>query len=265
MGALTGRTALVTGGSRGIGRGIAERLGRDGALVAVHYGGNAEAAAEVVEAIGRAGGRAFAVGAELGVPGDAPALWAAFDEALAAHGGGAGLDILVNNAGAGQPGRIHEVTEAEFDRVFAVNARAPFFVVQHGLGRLRDGGRIVNVSSGVTRVAFPAAVSYAMTKGALNTLTLTLAEELGERGITVNAVLPGVVATDINPWLADPRARERVAAYSTFDRVGEAADVADVVAFLVSDDARWITGQNLDASGGSNLGVQPPAGRRYAR
>ncbi|MGV9266324.1 SDR family oxidoreductase [Kitasatospora sp. NPDC003701] len=255
MRTLAGRTALVTGGSRGIGRGIAERLGRDGALVAVHYGRDAEAAEQVVKAIGAAGGRAFAVGAELGVPGDAQALWAGFDAALAAHGGGEGLDILVNNAGIGQYGRIHEVAEADFDRVFAVNVKAPFFVVQHGLDRLRDGGRIVNVSSGVTRVAFPTAVSYAMTKGALNTLTLTLAQELGPRGITVNAVLPGVVDTDINPWLADPQARAAAAGYSAFDRVGEAADVADVVAFLASDDARWVTGQNLDASGGSNLGV----------
>ncbi|MFI6848760.1 SDR family oxidoreductase [Kitasatospora sp. NBC_00085] len=265
MSTLAGKTALVTGGSRGIGRGIAERLGRDGALVGVHYATNAAAAEEVVKVIEQAGGRAFAVGAELGVPGDAQALWAAFDAGLAAAGGGEGLDILVNNAGIGVAKGIHEVTEADFDRVFAVNARAPFFVVQQGLGRLRDGGRIVNVSSGVTRVAFPTAVSYAMTKGALNTLTLTLAEELGPRGITVNAVLPGVVATDINPWLEDPVARARVAAYSAFDRVGEAADVADIVAFLASDDSRWVTGQNLDASGGSNLGVLTRPGSGYAR
>ncbi|WP_327679911.1 SDR family oxidoreductase [Kitasatospora sp. NBC_00458] len=264
-GRLAGKTALVTGGSRGIGRGIAERLGRDGALVAVHYGRNAAAAEEVVETIEHAGGRAFAIGAELGVPGGAEALWAAFDAGLVRHwqagpepaaGEEPGeLDILVNNAGTGAYGRIHEVTGADFDKVFAVNARAPFFVVQQGLGRLRDGGRIVNVSSGVTRVAFPTAVAYAMTKGALNTLTLTLAEELGPRGITVNAVLPGVVDTDINPWLDDPRARAGAAAYSVFDRIGEAADVADIVSFLASDDARWVTGQNLDASGGSNLGV----------
>ncbi|MGW6916159.1 SDR family oxidoreductase [Kitasatospora sp. NPDC054939] len=254
MGTLAGRTALVTGGSRGIGRGIAERLGRDGALVAVHYGSNAGAAEETVGAIRAAGGRAFAVGAELGVPGDAEALWAAFDEGAERHGT-RGLDILVNNAGIGMTGRIHEVADADFDRVFAVNAKAPFFVVQHGLPRLRDGGRIVNVSSGVTRVAFPTAVSYAMTKGALNTLTLTLAEELGPRGITVNAVSPGIVETDINPWLADPAARSRAAGYAALGRVGAPGDVADVVAFLASDDARWVTGQNLDASGGSNLGV----------
>ncbi len=254
MSRLTGRTALVTGGSRGIGRGIAERLAREGALVAVH-GRDAETAGRAAEEIERAGGRAFAVAAELGVPGDAEALWAAFDAGLARYDGGHGLDVLVNNAGIGLSGRIHEVDEAGYDRVFAVNAKAPFFVVQHGLARLRDGGRIVNVSSGVTRVAFPGAVAYAMTKGALNTLTLTLAQELGPRGITVNAVLPGIVATDVNPWLEDPGARARASAYSVFDRVAEAADVADVVAFLASDDARWVTGQNLDASGGSNLGV----------
>ncbi|MFE6744912.1 SDR family NAD(P)-dependent oxidoreductase [Kitasatospora purpeofusca] len=254
MARSTGRTALVTGGSRGIGRGIAERLAREGALVAVH-GRDPEAAGRTAKEIERDGGRAFPVVAELGVPGDAEALWAAFDAGLAAYDGGRGLDILVNNAGIGQPGRIHEVDEAAYDRVFAVNARAPFFVVRHGLDRLRDGGRIVNVSSGVTRVAFPEAIAYAMTKGALNTLTLTLAQELGPRGITVNGVLPGIVATDINPWLADPSARARASSYSVFDRVAEPADVADVVAFLASDDARWVTGQNLEASGGSNLGV----------
>ncbi|MFC5663631.1 SDR family oxidoreductase [Kitasatospora misakiensis] len=255
MGRLAGKTALVTGGSRGIGRGIAERLGREGALVAVHYGRDAAAAEEVVKTIERDGGRAFALGTELGVPGDAEALWAAFDAGLAGYDGGSGLDILVNNAGTGLYGRVGEVAEADFDRVFAVNARAPFFLVQYGLGRLRDGGRIVNVSSGVTRVAFPTAIAYAMTKGALNTLTLNLAQELGPRGITVNAVLPGVVDTEINPWLEDPQAHAWAAAYSAFNRVGEPGDIAGVVAFLASDDARWVTGHNLDATGGSNLGV----------
>ncbi|MBV6702786.1 SDR family oxidoreductase [Kitasatospora aureofaciens] len=255
MGALAGKTALVTGGSRGIGRGIAERLGRDGALVAVHYGSNAAAAEEVVKTIEQAGGRAFAIGAELGVPGDAQALWAAFDRGLAEHGGGEGLDILVNNAGIGLFGRIHEVAEDGFDRVFAVNAKAPFFIAQHGLDRLRDGGRIVNVSSGVTRVAFPSAIAYSMTKGALNTLTLTLAQELGARRITVNSVLPGIVPTDINPWLDDAQQQVRVAGYTALNRVAEVADIADVVAFLASDDSRWITGQNLDATGGAGLAV----------
>ncbi|WP_430739277.1 SDR family NAD(P)-dependent oxidoreductase, partial [Streptomyces alboniger] len=136
-GRLAGKTALVTGGSRGIGRGIAERLGRDGARVGVHYGSNETAAKETVTAIEEAGGSVFMIGAELGVPGDAEALWAEFDR----HADG--LDILVNNAGIGLYSRVGEVQEADYDRVFAVNTKAPFFIVQHGLDRLRDGGRII--------------------------------------------------------------------------------------------------------------------------
>ncbi|MFI0979213.1 SDR family oxidoreductase [Streptomyces sp. NPDC021093] len=246
---LTGKTALVTGGSRGIGRAIALRLAREGALVGVHYAGNEQAAKETVTAVEDAGGHAFALRTELGVPGDADALWAAFD--LHADG----VDILVNNAGIAGPGQIQDVTEEDYDRVFAVNAKAPFFIVQKGLDRLRDGGRIINVSSGVTKVAFPGMTSYAASKGAVEVLTLTLAATLGARGITVNAVSPGTIETDIHPWMADPETKAHAASFSVFDRVGQPADVADVVGFLASDDARWITGQNIDVSGGSGLGV----------
>ncbi|MFE7094747.1 SDR family NAD(P)-dependent oxidoreductase [Streptomyces erythrochromogenes] len=249
MGKLDGKTALVTGSSRGIGRAIAQALAAQGARVAVHYAGNEAAAKETVDSIEAAGGRAFAIRAELGVPGDAQALWEAFDE----HADG--VDILVNNAGVAGPGLIHEVTEADYDKVFAVNAKAPFFIIQKGLERLRDGGRIVNVSSGVTKVAFPGMTSYAASKGAVEVLTLTLAQTLGPRGITVNAVSPGTIETDIHPWMADPAAKAHAASFSVFDRVGQPADVADVVSFLASDDARWITGQNIDVSGGSGLGL----------
>ncbi|MFD9405876.1 SDR family NAD(P)-dependent oxidoreductase [Streptomyces sp. NPDC059989] len=249
MGKLDGKTALVTGSSRGIGRGIALALAAEGARVSVHYAGNEVAAKETVRTIEEAGGRAFAIRAELGLPGDAEALWAAFDE----HADG--LDILVNNAGIAGPGLIHEVTEADYDKVFAVNAKAPFFIIQKGLERLRDGGRIINLSSGVTKVAFPGMTSYAASKGAVEVLTLTLAETLGSRGITVNAVSPGTIETDIHPWLADPAARAHASGFSVFNRVGQPEDVADVVAFLASDDARWITGQNIDVSGGSGLGI----------
>ncbi|MEV6398359.1 SDR family oxidoreductase [Streptomyces sp. NPDC051907] len=246
---LAGKTALVTGASRGIGRSIALRLAADGARVAVHYAANDAAAKETVAAIEEAGGQAFAIRAELGVPGDAETLWRAFDE----HADG--VDIIVNNAGIAGPGLIHEVSEADYDRVFAVNAKAPFFIVQKGLDRLRDGGRIVNISSGVTKVAFPGMTSYAASKGAVEVLTLTLAQTLGARGITVNAVSPGTIETDIHPWMADADAKAAAAAFSVFNRVGQPGDVADVVGFLASPDARWVTGQNIDASGGSGLGI----------
>lgn len=255
MAKLTGRTALVTGGSRGIGRAIAQRLAYEGALVAVHYGSNEAAAKETVAAIEDAGGAAFAFRTELGVPGDAETLWAAFDERIGAYGAEPGLDILVNNAGVAGPGEIHQVEEADYDRVFAVNVKAPLFVIKHGLDRLRDGGRIINISSGVTKVAFPSMTAYAASKGALEVLTLTLAQTLGGRGITVNSVSPGTIETDIHPWLADPAAREHAAGFSVFHRVGQPDDVADVVGFLASADARWVTGQNIDASGGSGLGL----------
>ncbi|MFD9482792.1 SDR family oxidoreductase [Streptomyces sp. NPDC059991] len=248
MGALTGRTALVTGGSRGIGRGIAERLGRDGARVAVHYGSNAAAAEETVAAIEAAGGSAFALGQELGVPGDAEALWAAFDR----HADG--VDILVNNAGIGTARAFGEIEEAEYERLFAVNTKAPFFLARLGLERMRDGGRIVSISSGVSRSALlPDLMAYAMTKAALDVLTRDLARVVGSRGITVNSVAPGIVDTDVNAeWLrASDEAWAGAAAMSALGRVGTPADIADVVAFLASENGRWVTGQWVDATGGS--------------
>jgi len=248
MGVLAGRTALVTGGSRRIGRGIAERLGRDGARVAVHYGSNGQAAKETVAAIEAAGGSAFAIGVELGVPGDAERLWAEFDR----HADG--VDILVNNAGIGTSRAFGEIDEAEYDRVFAVNVRAPHFIAQLGAERLRDGGRVINVSSGLARNAvMPDKMAYAMTKGALDVFTRDLSKVLGPRGITVNSVAPGIIDTDTNAdWLrAGDEAWAGAAAISALGRVGTPADVADVVAFLASDAGRWITGAWLDATGGS--------------
>ncbi|MFI9203466.1 SDR family oxidoreductase [Streptomyces sp. NPDC053048] len=255
MSGLNGKTALVTGASRGIGRSVAARLAADGALVAVHYGANEAAAKETVDAIEAAGGRAFAFRTELGLPGDAEALWAAFDERIGEHSDRPGLDILVNNAGILVEGSISEVDPEGYDKVFAVNAKAPYFIIKHGLERLRDGGRIINISSGVTRVAYPPMTAYAASKGALNTLTLTLAQTLGARGITVNAVTPGIIETDIAPYLADPETRKAISAFSVFDRIGQTDDVSGLVAFLASDDSRWVTGQIIDATGGTGLGL----------
>ncbi|MBO1336111.1 SDR family oxidoreductase [Streptomyces sp. VRA16 Mangrove soil] len=250
QGVLAGRTALVTGASRGIGRAIAERLGRDGARVAVHYGTNEEAAKETVAAIEAAGGSAFALQAELSAPEAPRTLWERFDARAD------GLDILVHNAGIGASAGFEGIGEAEYDRLFAVNTRTPFFVTQLAASRLRDGGRIITVSSGAARTTMmPELMPYAMTKAALDVFTRYLARLLGPRGITANTVAPGIVDTDVNAqWLrGDDEAWAGAAALSVLGKVGMPADIADVVAFLASPDGRWVTGQWLDATGGSLL------------
>jgi NAD(P)-dependent dehydrogenase (short-subunit alcohol dehydrogenase family) len=248
---LQGKMALVTGGSRGIGRAIAQRMATDGALVAVHYGGNDAAASETLKAIEQAGGQAFLVKAELGVNGDIDALFAKLEKELA----GRRLDILVNNAAVAPQVTLAETTSEEFDRIFAINVRAPFFIIQRALPLIADGGRIINISSGVTWFATPATV-YSMTKGALNVLGRSLANSLGSRNITVNTISPGITDTDMNPSIRDKdvKAVEHVTRMTALGRPGRPADIADAVAFLASDDGRWITGQTLEVNGGLFLG-----------
>ncbi|MGI5231220.1 SDR family NAD(P)-dependent oxidoreductase [Actinoallomurus sp. CA-142502] len=260
MTVLTGKTALVTGASRGIGRAIAERLAADGALVAVHYNSGDAAAKDTVAAITAAGGRAFTVQAELGVDGDAETLVARLAAGLREHTGEAALDILVNNAALSGTGPIESDTPAAFDRLFAVNVRAPYFLIQRALPMLRDGGRIINIGSGVTRIALAAETSYAMTKAAVDTLGRTLANTVGRRGITVNTVAPGTTRTDRTAAMYDiPGFAEQMNAAQAIERTGMPADIAAVVAFLASPDGGWVTGQWLDASGGCYLGPKLPA------
>jgi NAD(P)-dependent dehydrogenase (short-subunit alcohol dehydrogenase family) len=253
---LTGKTALVTGASRGIGAAIAKRLAADGALVAVHYGRNDAAAAATVASIEQSGGQAFAVRAELGIDGDVETLFAGVERGLA----GRPLDILVNNAAIiSYQATVEAATIEDFERVFRVNVRAPLFIVQRALRSMADASRIINVSSGVTWFAIPEVV-YSMTKGALNVMTRSLAHTQGRRGITVNTVSPGITATDMNGWLVDSaEAQQRVAAMTALGRHGQPEDIADAVAFFASPDGRWVSGQTLEVNGGLFLG---PAGER---
>jgi bifunctional oxygenase/reductase len=251
---LTDKTALVTGSSRGIGRETAIRLAREGALVAVHYTASQTAADDTVALIEKEGGRAFKVRAELGVPGDVHELFLGLERGLKERTGQARLDILVNNAGVTTTGQgPADLTPEEFDHYFAVNARAPYFTVFRALELMPEGGRIVNISSGLTRTANPDQLVYAMTKGAIEQLTFHLARYLAPRGITINSVAPGITNNG-GPVFDIPEVVEAMAQLSAFKRVGEAADVADVITFLTTHEARWITGAFIDATGGTLLG-----------
>ncbi|MFE5301580.1 SDR family oxidoreductase [Streptomyces sp. NPDC056632] len=251
---LTDKTALVTGSSRGIGRATALRLAREGALVAVHYASNEQAANDTVELIEKEGGSAFTVRAELGVPGDVHELFLGLERGLKERTGDTRLDILVNNAAVTSTGSAPEdLTPEEFDRYFAVNAKAPYFLVQRAIGQMPSGGRIINLTTGVTRTSVPDQVAYAMTKGAIEQLTFQLARILAPRGITINSVAPGITNNG-GAIFDNAQAVEAMSKFSAFNRVGDAGDVADVITFLTTDEARWITGAFIDATGGTLLG-----------
>ncbi|MFI6738776.1 SDR family NAD(P)-dependent oxidoreductase [Nonomuraea sp. NPDC050451] len=241
------KTALVTGASRGIGRAIALRLAGDGFRVAVNYARDETAAKEVVGLIEKDGGSAFAVHADLGEEGHALAERLKDETDV--------LDVLVNNAGIGMSRPIREETPEAYDRLFDVNVKGLFFLTQQLLPLIPDGGRIVNITSGVARIAFPEGIAYAMTKGAVQVFTLALAKELGPRGITVNNVAPGIIDTDTNAaWLrGDPQAQAYAASRHALNRIGHVDEIANAVAFVASPEASFITGSTIDATGGGNL------------
>jgi 3-oxoacyl-[acyl-carrier protein] reductase len=244
MGQLAGRSALVTGGSRGIGRAIVERLARDGAVVTFSFVREVDAAAAVVRAVEAGGGSARAVPCDLT---DGPAIGGLFD---AAEEFGGGLDIVVNNAAVCRTGLIAETTDEEYDAVMDVNAKGTFRALREAVRRVRDGGRIVNISTLNTAVRGPGIALYAASKAAVEQFTAVAAKELGPRGVTVNAVSPGAVDTDMLRGANPAEALARIPAMTPLGRIGEPPDVADVVAFLAGPDARWLTGQNLRATGG---------------
>ena len=248
MTSLSGKTALVTGASRGIGRASALALAGQGAQVLVHYGRGASEAEAVVAEIRAAGGRADAVSTDLGTA-DGPHALARQARTIV----GDRLDILVANAGIAKNATIEDTTVAEFDALFAVNVRAPFFLVQQLLPILGEGSSIVLLSSLAAHASVGSLPAYAATKGAVDTLVKHFAAALGPRGIRVNAVAPGVVATDMSSFAKTDDGRDFTLGLQALKRIAQPDDIAGAVAFLASDAARWITGDTIRVDGGSKL------------
>lgn len=252
---LQNKTALVTGASRGIGRATAAALARAGAHVLVHYGRSAREAESLVSEIQAKGSRANAISADLGLP-DGAALLAKQVRSIV----GDRLDVLVLNAGISKAALIADHTVEDFNNLFATNVRGPFFLVQQLLPILGEGSNIIVISSigahavvGKPSLENPSILAYAATKGALETLVKNWAAILGPRGIRVNAVAPGVVDTDMSNFTKTETGREVTLGMQALKRIGKPEDIADVVAFVASDGARWITGASIPVDGGSKL------------
>lgn len=244
MGQLAGKGALVTGGSRGIGRAIVERLAADGAAVVFSFVKNEDAARQVVAEITGTGGRALAIRADQGCMKDLDHLFAETGRFL-----GNGLDIVVCNAADGLPVAISDVTEETYDRCMAVNAKGPFFIIKYAGDKLRYGGRIITISSVNTRLHAPGTALYTGGKGALENFTKVAALTFGDRGITANIISPGATDTDLLRR-AYPGTFAETVAITSLGRLGQPADIASVVAMLAGPDGAWISGQNIGADGG---------------
>jgi 3-oxoacyl-[acyl-carrier protein] reductase len=248
---LEGKTALVTGASRGLGRSVALELAALGALVAINYASNAKAAHETLAMIESAGGHGFLVQGVLGSYESAGKLAATLDAELKQRTGDTGLDILVNNAGGGQLASIGTTTPAILEKTVADNLTGPFYVTKVLMPRLRQGGRVINMSSKGASSALPQYIVYAMCKSGIETFTIALAKELGPRGITVNCISPGLISSDSN---ADIRSNPTMTKYmldnTLLGRLGQPADIAGVVKALVSPDMSFVTAQIIEVSGG---------------
>jgi len=237
------KTALITGSSRGIGRAIAERLASDGVSVVINYARSAEQASDAVSGIVSRGGKAIAIKADVSKPAEVRRL---FDEAEKAFGR---PDIVVANAGVFLYKPLAESTEEDYENVFDNNTRGGFSTLREASTRVRDGGRIIAISTGGTKMNFPGASLYLGSKGAIEQFARTLAREVGSRSVTVNVLSPGFTETDMLP--DDEQMRSLGASMSAFNRIGTSQEVAEVAAFLASDAAGWITGQNVQAGGGA--------------
>jgi NAD(P)-dependent dehydrogenase (short-subunit alcohol dehydrogenase family) len=245
---LAGKTALVTGASRGIGRASALALAKAGAQVLVHYGRGADEAAAVVREIRDTGGRADAIGTDLSTP-DGPHALAREVRSIV----GDQLNILVANAGISKARTIEDYTVEDFDTLFAVNVRAPFFLVQQLLPILHSGASIILVSSLAARSVVGTLSAYAATKGAVDTLVKHFAFVLGPRGVRVNGIAPGVVQTDMSNFTKTDAGRDYALGIQALKRLAKPGDIAGAIVFLASNDARWITGDTVHVDGGSKL------------
>ena len=248
MNSLANKTALVTGASRGMGRAAAFALAAAGARVVVHYGRNADEAKSVVDQIRSVGGRADALGADLSAPDGAHLLATQVRNLI-----GERLDILFANAGISKFAPLESLAVKDFDEMFAVNVRAPYFLVQQLLPVLGEGSSVILVSSLGAHAAVGTLSAYAATKGAIDTLVKYFAAALGPRGIRVNAIAPGVIDTDMSNFAKTDEGKAFVLGMQALKRIGQPGDVGPVVAFLASDDARWITGDTIRVDGGSKL------------
>jgi len=245
---LAGKTALVTGASRGIGRASALALAGMGAQVLVHYSSGVKEADAVVADIRKAGGRADAVAADLSAPDGAHKLARQVRAVV-----GDRLDILVANAGISKSATIEETTVDDFDKLFAVNVRAPFFLVQQLLPIFGSGSSVILLSSLAAHASVGTLAAYAATKGAIDTLVKHFAAQLGPRGIRVNAVAPGVVDTDMSSFVKTEAGQTSAVNMQALRRIARPEDIGSVIAFLASDEARWITGDTVRVDGGSKL------------
>jgi NAD(P)-dependent dehydrogenase (short-subunit alcohol dehydrogenase family) len=249
------QVALITGGNRGLGRSMALHLAAQGVGVVLTYRGNAQEAAAVVREVEAKGARGLALQLDVAQTGAFPAFVQVLRAELPRRFGRERLDFLVNNAGVGVHAPFADTTEAQFDALVGVHLKGPFFLTQALLPLMADGGRILNVSSGLARFTYPGYAAYSAMKGAVEVLTRYQAKELGTRGITVNTLAPGAIATDFGGGRVrdDAELNKAVAAQTALGRVGEPDDVGAAVALLLSPGGRWINGQRIEVSGGQGL------------
>lgn len=248
------KVAVITGSSRGLGAATAKRLAKDGFFVIVNYIKSQKDGEQVLSEIRQAGGSGALVQGDVSTVAGIRSFFDGVDLALKEIGPAPSIDVLVANAGVLISKSFAETTEADFDSLFDTNVKGVFFLIQAALPRIRDNGRIVTLSSGLSRFANPMFTAYSATKGAIDVMTRILAQELGARGITVNAIAPGAIDTDMNAsWIRSDAGQQMLLSRQAIKKIGTPPEIADAIAFLASPDSRWVTAQRIEASGGSSL------------